>query len=246
MTRKRTILAASTAAVVGGLAAFHALARPTLASADTVQRLAPPTGVLPATAPASTQETVVLSGGCFWGVQGVFQHVRGVTSAVSGYAGGTARTADYETVSTGATGHAESVKITFDPRVISFGQVLQIFFSVTTDPTQKDRQFPDEGPQYRSEVFFTSPAQATVAKAYIAQLDGSHAFKHPIVTRVDPLVAFYPAETYHQDYLTRHPDQPYIATYDVPKVSALKALFPEQYKAQPALVLANVRSEIPS
>lgn len=199
------------------------------------RHLPPPAAVAQLPAPGQL-ETAVLAGGCFWGVQGVFAHVKGVTEVVSGYSGGAAATAHYEMVGTGRTGHAEAVKITFDPRQISYGQILQIFFSVATDPTQLDHQFPDEGPQYRSEVFFTNADQQAVAAAYIAQLDRAKAFGKPIVTRVDPLKSFFPAERYHQNYLTLHPDQPYIAAYDIPKVTALKSLFPEAYRAAPVLV----------
>ncbi|HZZ34720.1 MAG TPA: peptide-methionine (S)-S-oxide reductase MsrA [Caulobacteraceae bacterium] len=181
-------------------------------------------------------QTAVLSGGCFWGVQGVFQHVKGVTKAVSGYAGGRASTASYELVGTGTTGHAESVQITFDPKQISYGQILRIFFSVATDPTQVGGQFPDRGPQYRTEIFYADADQKRVAQAYIAQLTKARAFPRPIATRVDPLTGFYPAEAYHQDYLTLHPTQGYIATYDIPKVQALKALFPTHYRTNPVLV----------
>jgi peptide-methionine (S)-S-oxide reductase len=181
-------------------------------------------------------QVVVLSGGCFWGIQGVFQHVKGVKSAVSGYAGGTAATADYETVSTGTTGHAESVRIVFDPSQVSFGTLLRIFFSVGTDPTQLNHQFPDEGPQYRNEIWFTNADQQRVANAYIAQLDKAHAFRDRIVTRVEPLKGFYAAEAYHQDYLTLHPDSGYIARYDLPKVAQLKRDFPAYYRADPVLV----------
>lgn len=181
-------------------------------------------------------QTAVLSGGCFWGVQGVFQHVKGVTRVVSGYAGGKAATAHYEIVGTGTTGHAESVQITYDPKQISYGQILRIFFSVATDPTQVGGQFPDRGPQYRTEVFYTNAEQQRVATAYIAQLGKARAFERPIVTRVDPLTAFYPAEAYHQDFLTLNPNQGYIATYDIPKVQALRQLFPASYRARPVLV----------
>ena len=183
-----------------------------------------------------TSAVVVLAGGCFWGVQGVFQHVKGVTSAVSGYAGGEKKTADYEAVSTGRTGHAESVQVTYDPRQISYGRLLQIFFSVAHDPTELNRQGPDTGPQYRSAIFSTSAEQATVAKAYIAQLDLTHAFKKPIVTKIDPDRAFYPAEAYHQDYLTRNPRNPYIAFNDLPKIDDLKRAFADLYRATPVLV----------
>jgi len=190
-------------------------------------------------APATGPQTVVLSGGCFWGVQGVFEHVKGVTRAVSGYAGGKKETADYETVSGGDTGHAESVQVTFDPKQISFGHVLQIFFSVALDPTEINRQGPDEGTQYRSEVFAVNADEARVAKAYIAQLDGAHVFARPIATRVDMLPGFYPAEAYHQDFLATHPDYPYIVFNDLPKVAALKADFPADYREQPILVASG-------
>ncbi|MBP0581406.1 peptide-methionine (S)-S-oxide reductase MsrA [Labrys sp. LIt4] len=181
-------------------------------------------------------DTAVLAGGCFWGVQGVFQHVKGVTSAVSGYAGGTADTASYETVSTGSTGHAEAVRIRFDPRQISYGQILQIYFSVAHDPTQLNRQGPDSGTQYRSQIFTTSAEQARIAAAYVSQLNGAHSFARPIVTRIAPLQGFFPAEAYHQDYLTRHPTQPYIVINDLPKVTALRQLFPAAYRSDPVLV----------
>jgi peptide-methionine (S)-S-oxide reductase len=183
-----------------------------------------------------TSAVVVLAGGCFWGVQGVFQHVKGVTSAVSGYAGGEKKTADYEAVSTGRTGHAESVQVTYDPRQISYGRLLQIFFSVAHDPTELNRQGPDSGPQYRSAIFSTSAEQAAVAKAYIAQLDLARAFKKPIVTKIDPDRAFYPAEAYHQDYLTRNPRNPYIAFNDLPKIDDLKRVFADLYRPTPVLV----------
>ncbi|OCC01624.1 peptide-methionine (S)-S-oxide reductase [Labrys sp. WJW] len=186
--------------------------------------------------PGAASEMAVLAGGCFWGVQGVFQHVKGVSSAVSGYAGGTAGTARYETVSTGSTGHAEAVRIRFDPRQISYGQILQIYFSVAHDPTQLNRQGPDSGTQYRSQIFTTSAEQARIAAAYVSQLDGAHSFASPIVTRIAPLQGFFPAEAYHQDYLTRHPTQPYIAINDLPKVAALRQLFPAVYRNDPVLV----------
>ena len=176
-------------------------------------------------------QTAVLSGGCFWGVQGVFEHVRGVKQAISGYAGGRALTAHYEIVGTGVTGHAESVQVIFDPKQISYGEILRIYFAVATDPTQLDHQFPDDGPQYRGEIFYMNAAQKTVAQRYIAQLNAAKAFGEPIVTRVDPFTGFFKAEAYHQDYLTLHPEQPYIAAYDLPKVAALKAMFPARYRA---------------
>jgi peptide-methionine (S)-S-oxide reductase len=180
-------------------------------------------------------QTAVLAGGCFWGVQGVFQHVRGVQKVVAGYAGGEKSTAQYETVSSGTTGHAESVKITFDPAAISYGQILQIAFSVVSDPTQLNRQGPDVGTQYRSAVFYVDDSQKRIAEAYISQLDQAHVFARPIVTRVDPLKGFYAAEDYHQDYLIHNPNQPYIAIYDIPKVQNFKRTFPELYSGQPVL-----------
>jgi peptide-methionine (S)-S-oxide reductase len=188
--------------------------------------------------PQATSEVAVLAGGCFWGVQGVFQHVEGVTSAVSGYAGGAANTAHYEMVSTGTTGHAESVRISFDPRRISYGHILQIYFSVAHDPIELNRQGPDAGTQYRSAIFPTNPQQASIAEAYIAQLDQAHVFNAPIVTRIEAGRDFYPAEAYHQDFLARNPNYLYITTYDLPKIDNLKRLFPDFYRATPVLVAA--------
>jgi peptide-methionine (S)-S-oxide reductase len=184
---------------------------------------------------AGAAQTAVLSGGCFWGVQGVFEHVRGVQRVLAGYAGGERGTARYETVSSGNTGHAESVKITFDPAAISYGQILQIAFSVVHDPTQLNRQGPDVGTQYRSSIFYADDTQKHIAEAYIAQLESAHAFARPIVTRVDPLTGFYPAEDYHQDYLIHNPTDPYIAYNDVPKIENFKKTFPELYRGQPVL-----------
>jgi peptide-methionine (S)-S-oxide reductase len=189
-------------------------------------------------APAAPQ-IAVIAGGCFWGVQGVFEHVRGVQRVVAGYAGGDRSTAQYETVSTGATGHAESVKITFDPALVSYGQILQIAFSVVHDPTQLNRQGPDVGTQYRSAIFYTDDTQKQIAEAYINQLDKSHVFPRPIVTRVDPLKGFFPAEDYHQDYLIHNPNAPYIAFYDIPKIEKLKRTFVELYSARPVLSRLN-------
>src|ERR1700722_16551837 len=205
-----------------------------VAHADSAAQALPPPAV--DAKPGAGLETAVFSGGCFWGVQGVFEHVRGVTRAVSGYAGGRVAHPDYEQVSSGVTGHAESVSVTFDPAQVSYGTLLRIFFSVALDPTQKDRQGPDWGTQYRSELFVTGPDQERVAKAYIAQLDAAHTFSHPIVTRVDSAGPFYPAEAYHQDYLDLHPDQPYIAINDIPKVEALRTLFPESWQPTPVKV----------
>ncbi|MGH8325903.1 MAG: peptide-methionine (S)-S-oxide reductase MsrA [Steroidobacteraceae bacterium] len=185
-----------------------------------------------------TSEVAVLAGGCFWGVQGVFQHVIGVTSAVSGYAGGAKATAQYETVSTGTTGHAESVRITYDPREVSYGHLLQIYFSVVLDPTELNRQGPDVGTQYRSVIFPTNADQARVAKAYIVQLDHAHVFDAPIATRIELNQTFYPAEAYHQDFLARNPTYPYIVINDLPKISNLKRLLPGFYRAAPVLVAA--------
>jgi peptide-methionine (S)-S-oxide reductase len=176
------------------------------------------------------EQTAVLAGGCFWGVEGVFEHVKGVTDVVSGYAGGPAGKAHYATVSTGETGHAESVRITFDPSQVSYGQLLQVFFSVAHDPTQKNRQGPDVGPQYRSAVFYADSEQARVARAYVAQLEAARAYSGPIVTELAPLTAFYPAEAYHQDYMARHPHEPYIVINDRPKVAHLKERFPQLYR----------------
>jgi peptide-methionine (S)-S-oxide reductase len=178
-------------------------------------------------------QTIVLAGGCFWGVQGVYQHVKGVQQAVSGYAGGEASTAQYETVSGGKTGHAESVKVVFDPKQISTGEILRIFFSVVHDPTQLNRQGPDVGTQYRSAIFYADTAQQKIAEAYIGQLQKAAAFRAKIVTRVDPLQGFYPAEAYHQDYLIRNPDQPYVAFNDLPKIANLKTLLAEDYREEP-------------
>jgi peptide-methionine (S)-S-oxide reductase len=178
------------------------------------------------------KQTVVFAGGCFWGVQAVFQHVKGVTDATSGYAGGAAATASYPQVSTGETGHAESVRVTFDAAQVTFGQLLRVFFSVAHDPTELNHQGADEGTQYRSVVFFTTPDEKRVTDAYVAQLDRAKVFPDRIVTQVVPLPAFYPAEAYHQDYASRHPDEPYIMFNDAPKVAHLRQLFPDLYRGQ--------------
>src|SRR5579871_5981110 len=174
-------------------------------------------------------QTVVLAGGCFWGIQAVFEHVKGVSSATAGYSGGAANTAQYETVSTGRTGHAESVRVVYDPSQVSFGQILKVFFSVAHDPTELNRQGPDEGTQYRSVIFYSNEDQKRVAQAYIAQLNQGKLFPEPIVTQTVALQAFYPAEAYHQDYAVHHPDEPYIAINDLPKVDHLKQTLPELY-----------------
>ncbi|MGE0750194.1 MAG: peptide-methionine (S)-S-oxide reductase MsrA [Variibacter sp.] len=208
-------------------------------AAETAHAVPPFTGTEPA--PAGTTEVAVFAGGCFWGVQGVFQHVKGVTSAVSGYAGGEQRTAQYETVSSGRTGHAESVRITFDPKEVSYAKLLQIYFSVAHNPTELNRQGPDVGTQYRSTIFPTSAAQAQTAKAYIAQINSAHVFKKPLATTIEPDKAFYPAEAYHQDFMTRHPNHPYIMINDAPKVSELKRMFGDAYRPDPVLV-ANAKN----
>jgi peptide-methionine (S)-S-oxide reductase len=191
------------------------------------------------TASASGLQTAVFAGGCFWGVQGVFQRVNGVVQAVSGYAGGSKTTAHYEMVGTGLTGHAESVKITYDPKKVSYGTLLQIYFSVAHDPTQLNRQDPDSGTQYRSAIFYTDPAQKQTAERYIAQLDAAKVYPSKIVTQVVPLPEFFAAEGYHQDYLTLHPESGYISHFDLPKIAFLQKLFPQQYRAEPALVTAR-------
>ena len=216
-------------AIVGGF-----VFRSYSAAAEDAHVIPPPMVDLPAG--QATSAVTVLAGGCFWGVQGVFQHVKGVTSAVSGYAGGEKRTAVYEIVSMGNTGHAESVQITYDPRQISYGRLLQLYFSVVHDPTELNRQGPDSGPQYRSTIFAASPEQANVARAYIVQLDRAHVFKKPVVTTIEQGRAFYTAEDHHQDFLTLNPTYPYIAINDIPKVEDLKRLFPQLYRAEPILV----------
>ncbi|HVZ54955.1 MAG TPA: peptide-methionine (S)-S-oxide reductase MsrA [Pseudolabrys sp.] len=209
-------------------APFTAHAEPAVKIPAPVAETAAPTGGL---------ETAVIAGGCFWGIQAVYQHVKGVTNAVSGYAGGAQKQADYETVSSGTTGHAESVQVTFDPKQISYGKILQIYFSVAHNPTELNYQGPDHGTQYRSEIFPQSEAQAKTAKAYIAQLDAAHAFSRPIVTKTGTMkAAFFPAEGYHQDYAVKHPYQPYIVYNDAPKVQNLKAMFPDVWRDKPVLV----------
>jgi peptide-methionine (S)-S-oxide reductase len=198
----------------------------------------PPAADSAAPASAST-ETAVFAGGCFWGVQGVFQHVQGVTQAVSGYAGGSAQTATYTLSSTGSTGHAESVKVTYDPRKISYGRLLQIYFSVAHDPTELNRQGPDHGTQYRSTIFPVNAEQARVAAAYIAQLNQGKTFGKPLATTIEAGKTFYPAEDYHQDFLTRNPRHPYIMINDMPKIDDLKRMFPALYQAAPVLVGAT-------
>ncbi|WP_244106578.1 peptide-methionine (S)-S-oxide reductase MsrA [Paraburkholderia phenazinium] len=203
-------------------------------SAEAATQIPPPAQDEQVTATHS--ETAVFAGGCFWGVQGVFEHVRGVKQVAAGYTGGAAGTAQYETVSEGDTGHAESVQITYDPTQITYGRLLQIFFSVAHNPTELNYQGPDHGTQYRSAVFPVNPQQRTVAQAYIAQLDKAHVFSAPVVTRVEDFKGFYPAENYHQNYLVLHPDYPYIAINDLPKVANLKRMFPDLYRNDPVLL----------
>ena len=198
----------------------------TLACATRAASRFPDPAVDPAPAKAGTQ-TAVLAGGCFWGVEAVFETLNGVSEAVSGYAGGKQASAHYEMVGTGTTGHAESVQVTYDPAVISYGKLLKVFFAVAHDPTQLNRQGPDEGPQYRSSIFYATPEQQAVAEAYVRQLDAAKIFKRSLVTKVVPLEGFYPAETYHQNFLVQHPDYPYIVYNDLPKLEHLKKEFPE-------------------
>jgi peptide-methionine (S)-S-oxide reductase len=209
-------------------------------AAESVTRI--PAAVVDAPASAGDGlQTVVLAGGCFWGVQAVYQHVEGVHQAVSGYAGGKSPNPTYEQVSSGRTGHAESVQVTFDPRQISLGKILQIFFSVAHNPTELDRQGPDVGTQYRSAIFVSDDAEKSVAQSYVTQLGGGAVFGRPIVTRIDPLTAFYPAEAYHQNYALTHPNNMYIVYNDLPKVENLKRLFPEVYREQPVTVATMSR-----
>jgi peptide-methionine (S)-S-oxide reductase len=205
--------------------------------------------VVPAPAFDSPKETgplqsAVLSGGCFWGTQGVFEHVKGVRRVLAGYSGGQASTASYETVSSGTTGHAESIRVVFDPAEISYGEILRVFFSVAHDPTELNRQGPDSGTQYRSSIFYADATQQKIATDYIAQLQQAHVFSRPVVTRVDPLKGFFPAERYHQDYLYHNPDQPYIVYNDQPKIGNLKKVFPEIYEARPVLTTDKSSPEV--
>jgi peptide-methionine (S)-S-oxide reductase len=220
--------------VVGALLLAAAFAAPR-STAEEAARVVPAPAADEATG-ASTSEVAILAGGCFWGVQGVFQHVEGVTNAVSGYDGGDASTAHYEMTSSGDTGHAESVKITYDPRKITYGRILQVYFSVAHDPTELNRQGPDSGTQYRSAIFPVNEEQARVAKTYIAQLDQAHAFNAKIATTIEPGRTFYRAEDYHQDFLARNPGYPYIVFNDLPKIANLKRLFPGVYRPDPVLV----------
>jgi peptide-methionine (S)-S-oxide reductase len=226
ITGLRMLLGVAVAGMIGQASAFS------LGGEDAV--VIPPPALDEITQAHS--ETAVFAGGCFWGVQGVFQHVKGVQKAVSGYAGGAASTAEYERVSEGDTGHAESVQVTFDPTQVSYGSLLQIYFSVAHNPTELNRQGPDSGTQYRSALFPVNADQQKVAQAYIAQLDAAHAYSKPIVTKLESYNGFYPAEDYHQDFLTEHPSYPYIVINDMPKVANLKQMFAQRYQEKPVLV----------
>ena len=236
-SRNRRMLAAGLAAL--GLAAAVFIGVDPIAGNATASTAVPAPVLDEPVGAAGTTETAVLAGGCFWGVQGVFQHVNGVIEAESGYAGGEASTASYDEVSTGTTGHAESVRITYDPSQVTFGDLLRIFFTVVQDPTQLDYQGPDHGTQYRSAIFAQNPTQRRIAEAYVDQLGEAAVFPAPIVTTVSPAAEFFPAEAYHQDFLNSNPTHPYIAANDVPKVDALKKLFPAEYRSQPVLVHAG-------
>jgi peptide-methionine (S)-S-oxide reductase len=218
------------------LAVAVAAPRPALAAEPAVVIPAP---AVDAPRAAGPLQTAVLAGGCFWGVQGVYEHVRGVRQVLSGYSGGDKATAEYEVVSRGGTGHAESVEIRFDPKELSYGEILRIYFSVVHDPTQLDRQGPDSGTQYRSNIFYASESQKTIAQAYIAQLDRAKVFGHAIATRVDRLQAFYPAEDYHQDFLQQNLDHPYIVINDLPKIDNLRKIFPAVYRERPITARGN-------
>ncbi len=230
-TGRQRVVLASWLAVIGLAAAAFVVRSPVMPTAHGTAASALPTPTVdePATG-GPKSETAVLAGGCFWGVQGVFQHVKGVSAAQSGYAGGDAATANYDTVSSETTGHAESVRITYDPTQVTYGQLLRVFFGVVQDPTELNYQGPDVGPSYRSVIFAQNDSQQKIANAYIAQLNQAGAFPSPIVTTVTPGANFYPAEAYHQDYLSLHPNNPYIVANDLPKLGALKADFPELYR----------------
>ncbi|CAM4123685.1 peptide-methionine (S)-S-oxide reductase MsrA [Bordetella muralis] len=229
---RRVCLRLAAAALITGAASFFL--QPPGHAAEAVFHIPQPEQDLSAN--SAKTATAVLAGGCFWGVQAVFQHVDGVTQALSGYAGGSANTAQYDTVSTGRTGHAEAVQITYDPSRITYGQLLQIYFSVAHDPTQRDRQGPDVGTQYRSTIFPVDADQRRVAEAYIAQLNRSGIYNRQLATTVENLDKFYPAEDYHQDYLVRHPDSLYIVINDQPKVENLAKEYPDRYRQTPVLV----------
>ncbi|MEJ0026232.1 MAG: peptide-methionine (S)-S-oxide reductase MsrA [Rhizomicrobium sp.] len=225
-TLRNTVLAAGIAAVCGLSSAC----------AGDLDKPIPAAKVDEAKTGAPASETAVLAGGCFWGLQGVFEHVKGVTKVVAGYSGGARETAAYELVGTETTGHAESVEITFDPRLVSYGDLLRVYFSVAHDPTELNFQGPDSGPSYRSEIFFASPLQEKIARAYVAQLGAAQVFGAPIVTKIEPLKGFYAAEGYHQDFLIRNPTYPYIVVNDMPKIEALKRVWPALYSEKPVML----------
>jgi peptide-methionine (S)-S-oxide reductase len=229
MFRKRRLLAA--VFLVSMAVLFHIGVR--TAARATEEAVAIPPALVDNPKVSSPLQTAVIAGGCFWGVQGVYQHVRGVRRALSGYSGGAKEAANYETVSGGRTGHAESVEILFDPKEVSYGEILQIYFSVVHDPTQLNRQGPDTGTQYRSVIFYADESQKKIAQAYLDQLNKAKVFRQPIVTKVDPLKAFYPAEAYHQDFLIENPRYPYIVFNDLPKIENLRKMFPGRYRDQP-------------
>jgi peptide-methionine (S)-S-oxide reductase len=232
--RRRVLQCAVAALLSVPFASLHAAF---VMAAEPAVAIAPP--AVDGTAERAGLQTAVLAGGCFWGVQAVYQHTKGVTAAVSGYAGGQKDTAHYEMVGTGRTGHAESVSVTFDPKEISYGKILQIYFSVAHNPTELNRQGPDFGTQYRSAIFYGNDEQKRIAGAYIAQLQQAHVFASPIVTKLEPLSGFYPAEDYHQDFLVLHPSYPYIVFNDLPKLDDLKRLFPDYYRETPVTVMAS-------
>ena len=233
----RSLLSLPAIGLALGAAAFALWQGPAVSAEEAVK--IPPPALDEKAAPGS--ETAVFAGGCFWGVQGVFQHVKGVRQAISGYAGGAKKDAEYETVGTGSTGHAESVEITYDPAQVTYGQLLQVYFSVAHNPTELNYQGPDHGTQYRSTVFAANEEQKRIAESYIAQLDKAKLFDGPIVTTIEAGKAFYPAEDYHQDFLTRNPTYPYIVYNDLPKIENLKALFPALYSDKPVLVMADAK-----
>ncbi len=234
MQKRNALVLVAAALVIGGAAAFLS---PRATAADLNKPIPAP---LSDPANRAATETAVLAGGCFWGVQAVFEHVKGVTRVVAGYSGGTKETANYDDVAYQRSTHAEAVEITFDPKQVSFGQLLQIYFSVVHDPTQLNRQGPDRGAHYRSEIFATSPAQQATAKAYIAQLEAARLFPKPIVTRISSLNGFYWAESEHQDYLVKNPNSSYIRAHDLPKLAALKRVWPQFWRENPVL-LAHTR-----
>ena len=221
-------LAPASIALVIGAAGIGIAAREGSVTPAVVVLPAPTIGT--GLAPVSAVDTAVFAGGCFWGIEAVFEHIKGVQSAVSGYTGGRTPSPSYEDVSTGTTGHAESVRVVYDPAVVSYGQLLQVFFSVAHDPTQLNRQGPDHGTQYRSAIFYRTKEQQQAAEAYVKQLTAAKTFARPIVTQIVPLARFYPAEDYHQDYMAHHPDQPYIVYNDAPKVERLKQQFPQLFR----------------